>query len=269
MVQLISFAYGVPFERIAGPEWMVVRPGPWVPDQGGLSFDIAAKLPAGASRDQVPGMVQSLLEERFKLVLHRGSAEQPGFALVVDKSGLKATPSTAGEPDLNVPLCPPDVAGCTTRIVSRGGIPTSSAQYSDPDGGGSVSAMRNVRLGTVRQISGPKGSRIEALGTTFQGLADWFSPAFGSVVDMTGLQGRYDVILEIRSFGGELLELARAAGAKAQAEGTVPTQSEAEVELIQKVNREALLKAGLRLEPGKVPVETLVVDHVEKTPTEN
>ncbi len=31
----------------------------------------------------------------------------------------------------------------------------------------------------------------------------------------------------------------------------------------------ALQKLGLRLEPRKAPVETIVVDHVERTPTEN
>ena len=34
-------------------------------------FDIAAKLPAGATRDQVPAMLQSLLEDRFKMKFHQ------------------------------------------------------------------------------------------------------------------------------------------------------------------------------------------------------
>ena len=31
----------------------------------------------------------------------------------------------------------------------------------------------------------------------------------------------------------------------------------------------AIERAGLKLEPRKAPVETIVVDHLEKTPTEN
>src|SRR3954465_556861 len=52
-------------------------------------YDIAAKLPAGSNRDQLPEMLQALLEDRFKLKFHRDSKEFPVYALTVAKTGLK------------------------------------------------------------------------------------------------------------------------------------------------------------------------------------
>jgi uncharacterized protein (TIGR03435 family) len=52
-------------------------------------FDIIAKLPAGATLEQWPTMMQTLLVERFKLTFHKESRQKPGYALVVDKGGSK------------------------------------------------------------------------------------------------------------------------------------------------------------------------------------
>src|SRR4030081_3400752 len=53
---LIQSAYKLKNYQVVGPDWV-----------GSERFDIAAKLPAGADRDQVPAMLQSLLEDRFKM----------------------------------------------------------------------------------------------------------------------------------------------------------------------------------------------------------
>jgi len=73
-----------PFQ-LSGPGWLT--------DLGnGTRFDIQAKMPAGASKDQVPAMLQALLADRFKLAVHRESRELPVYALVAGKDGprLKA-----------------------------------------------------------------------------------------------------------------------------------------------------------------------------------
>ena len=62
--ELIGMAYKVKYYQIRGPDWL----GPT-----GQRFDIVAKMPAGATKDQVPEMLQALLAERFKLTLHRTS----------------------------------------------------------------------------------------------------------------------------------------------------------------------------------------------------
>src|SRR5690242_4650630 len=50
----IRGAYKVRDFQIVGPDWMATA-----------RFDVYAKLPPGASTDQIPEMFQSLLEERF------------------------------------------------------------------------------------------------------------------------------------------------------------------------------------------------------------
>src|SRR5207248_791060 len=75
--------YGMKPYQITGPDWMATT-----------RFDITAKIPAGASKDDVNKMLQSLLEDRFKLTSHKTTAEHPVLALVVGKGGSKLKPST-------------------------------------------------------------------------------------------------------------------------------------------------------------------------------
>src|SRR5438270_7214723 len=63
---LIQTAYKLKNYQVVAPDWVASE-----------RFDIAAKLPAGANRDQVPDMLQSLLEDRFKMKVHRDSKEFP------------------------------------------------------------------------------------------------------------------------------------------------------------------------------------------------
>ena len=56
----IRGAYRVRDFQIVGPDWMTKA-----------RFEINAKLPPGASTDQIPEMLQALLEERFKLEIRR------------------------------------------------------------------------------------------------------------------------------------------------------------------------------------------------------
>src|SRR5436190_18439079 len=56
----ISMGYAVKLNQISGPDWITTD-----------RFDISATLPDGGRPDQVPGMMQSLLEDRFELRTHR------------------------------------------------------------------------------------------------------------------------------------------------------------------------------------------------------
>jgi uncharacterized protein (TIGR03435 family) len=57
--EMIPIAYRVKLYQVAGPDFM-----------GNDHWDILAKIPEGASKDQVPEMLRALLEERFKLKVH-------------------------------------------------------------------------------------------------------------------------------------------------------------------------------------------------------
>ena len=75
---LLKTAYKVKDPQITGPDWL-----------GSERFDVTAKLPEGAKRDQVPVMLQALLADRFKLTMHKESKVVPAYAMLVAKGGPK------------------------------------------------------------------------------------------------------------------------------------------------------------------------------------
>src|SRR6266699_2745050 len=79
------------------------------PDQASLRSGHHQAIPAdGSKKDDAPKMLQTLLEERFKLTTHRASAEHPVLALVVGKGGpkLKASAEKPVAIDESAPLKP-------------------------------------------------------------------------------------------------------------------------------------------------------------------
>ena len=78
LIQLLTYAYGIGCcDRIKGPSWMASD-----------RFDIVAKAPDGTPKEQFPAMTQTLLRERFKLVLHLETRDLPVYDLVRGKGKL-------------------------------------------------------------------------------------------------------------------------------------------------------------------------------------
>ena len=258
---LIVLAYKVKPYQITGPDWLASQ-----------RFDIIAKLPDGASKDDVPMMLQALLEDRFKLTLHRESKEGPVLALVVGKGGPKMKESSeAPKPiDANAPLAPGE-----RQIDSPDGPMRMTVNSKNGS-----STMNMGAKGTVNTSMDPatRSMKIEASQVTMAGFADMLSSlsqATGGgqqVKDMTGLTGNYQVAI---SFSLEdLMNMARAQGVAVPnlpaGAGAAATPADAASDpggsstLFQ-----AVQSMGLKLESRKAMVEQLVIDHVEKTPTEN
>jgi uncharacterized protein (TIGR03435 family) len=79
LANCIRKAYGVrPFQIFGGPEWI-----------NSARFVINAKAASAVPKAQLMAMLQSLLEERFKLAAHREMKELAVYELTVAKSGLK------------------------------------------------------------------------------------------------------------------------------------------------------------------------------------
>ncbi|HEY3839037.1 MAG TPA: TIGR03435 family protein [Bryobacteraceae bacterium] len=82
---MISIAYQVKgFQVAGGPRWI-----------DGDRFEINAKAEGSADDPQLLAMLQTLLADRFQLVIHHEQKIAPAYALVVAKSGLKMKPSEA------------------------------------------------------------------------------------------------------------------------------------------------------------------------------
>lgn len=257
LITLIGYAYRFSPDRIKGPDWMA---------HGSARFDIAAKIPRDSSASQVPEMVQALLADRFKLVIHRGSTKQPIYALVIGKAGLKLKESSPAA-QATVAAAPADPDASTSGITFFGGVLT--ATIPNANGVGYTNTTSSPRMGNVRETGGPNRlQRWEASSITLEGLAellDRVTPLSSPIIDMTGLKGRYQMVLEV-SLNGSV-------GAPPAITGTDPAGMEnkrldMEEMLLKEIN-DGLHKLGLKLERRSGVVECLVVDRVEKMPSDN
>ncbi|HTX39788.1 MAG TPA: TIGR03435 family protein [Bryobacteraceae bacterium] len=78
--QIVGLAYAVQRVRVQG--------GPGWADSD--QFDIVAKANSpDATRDEIRSMLQTLLAERFKLIVHRETKQVPAYSLVLARSGSK------------------------------------------------------------------------------------------------------------------------------------------------------------------------------------
>ena len=68
-----------------------------VPEPDGAYYDVVAKAEGDGARkrSEFRQMLQTLLAERFRLIVHREMRERPVYALVVGKSGPKFRESTS------------------------------------------------------------------------------------------------------------------------------------------------------------------------------
>jgi uncharacterized protein (TIGR03435 family) len=204
MLDLIAAAYSVRATQVSGPAWLA--------DQG---FDIEAKAPDGTPKEELNAMLQSMLEERFGLKVHRGTQTRQGFALAVGRNGPKLKPA---EP-------PPTPAQAQQEAQARMAATGKLMQENRENG---------VPLVGFGRFSS-RSMTTAALASQLARLAE------APVVDETGLTGKYSVTIETWKNadvpGGAVFD--------------------------------AVEKLGLKLEPRKVTVETVMVDHVSRTPTAN
>jgi len=87
---LMMDAFPVAYYQLDAPSWFETQ-----------HYDLSAKIPEGATQEQVPAMLQALLTERFRMVLHRETRNEPAFALVVGKTGARLKRSD-GPGDLEI-----------------------------------------------------------------------------------------------------------------------------------------------------------------------
>jgi len=230
----IRAAYRLKLYQVIGPDWIASE-----------RFDVAAKIPAAATRDQVPEMLQTLLEDRFKLKTHNESKEFPVYALVAAKGGIKLKES------------PPDAAGETAEPARAPNVDVTAS--------GSARGV-TVNLGRGSYFSFAD-NKLEAKKLTMTAFADTLARFMDRpVVDMTGLQGNYDVTLNItqEDYTAMLIRSALSAGV------VLPPQALRALEMSSGDSlTSALQLVGLKLDARKAPLPVLVVDHVEKTPTAN
>jgi uncharacterized protein (TIGR03435 family) len=240
-------------------------------------FNIQATLPAGAGEKDVPQMLQGLLAERFKLVVHHESKEQSVYALVVAKGGPKLKPSEpdppaaqsatdpAGGPKPDAP--DPDAPKKGETVIGQG---TNQLRIQGDMRGGKGMTVSSGSTGPLHMTMVDGKMHIAAEKMTMAALADTAMSFVGRpVIDMTDLKGNYQVALDLSL--DDLKNVARAIGINAPgAAGASPAGSVLDASDPSGSSIFASIQQlGLKLEARKAPVSILVIDHFEKSPTEN
>lgn len=235
LLSLLMTAFGVRGDRISGPSWISSQ-----------HYEIQAILPAGATKEQLPEMFRALLVERFKLVARRVSKESDVYALVAGKGGLKMETAAASA----------DLAGSKEFRVK--------GTLGDPEG---ISGTVDGPAGPMRlTVSGDgKIQHFELARTTPKALADMLTTMLGRpVIDRTGLEGPYHAALDIAA--ADTVDGARIA--RNRADASAPPADAASEPTGASVFS-AIERLGLKLEPTKAPVESVIIDRIEKVPAEN
>jgi uncharacterized protein (TIGR03435 family) len=187
LMDLIGDAYRVQHRQISGPDWLTSQ-----------RFDISAIIPAAESNEQIPEMLGSLLQERFKLKTHGDTREEQVYRLVLANSG----------PNLQKAEEQTGISGRSTK--------------------------------TMEQVSAR---------TTLASFAEYLSERLDRpVVEQTGLTGVYSIHLEW------IPDTAEATG--------VDTGGPSIFTAVQE-------QLGLHLVAGKAAVRLVVVDSIERNPTDN
>ena len=236
---LIIKAYDIYPDQIQGPGWLTE-------DQ----YAVDAVVPSGATQDQFRQMLQNLLVKRFRMSFHWEERDFKVHRLVVATSGskLKGSAVTAGDEEEEDPVAAQvkrsnvelDSRGCpvlsTTRRSSMGhNNCTRFIGFSIPD---LIGWLQRMVANETGANFGPRGS-----------------PAH--IADATGLSGRFDFSLDYDAW---YHVMANAPGVPAALVGNRNPTS------IFKVIEAQL---GLKLEPATAKLKVMVIEQVERTPTEN
>jgi len=254
---LIASAYKLQTYQIAGPDWMTQQ-----------RFDIVATLPAGSTKEDAPAMLKQLLAERFKLTAHAETQDRPVLGLVVGKSGPKMKEAPPTEPiDESKPLEP--------GVMKMDGPDGPMRIKINADGSQTIN-MGVKGVITQRMDGATQSLKLEATSITMEGLAQMINRLMSAsgggtkqVVDLTGLKGYYSLSIDLSL--AEIMAMAQNAGIMAR---PAPSTDSTGVASASDPGGGSSIYAsvqalGLKLESRTAPVMKLVVDHVEKTPTEN
>jgi uncharacterized protein (TIGR03435 family) len=246
LAQIVARAYNIKTYQVIAPDWLNQE-----------RFDIDAKIPAGATKEQANVMLQNLLAERFHMVVQRGTKDFQGYDLVVAKGGHKLKESS-----------PEDAA--FDQSQPRPSTPPPPPPPPGPGGRMNPPTLARPGLMMMMRMS-PKGAvvHLSARAQTMQQLVDAIANHLNRpVIDATNLPGKYDFQLEFSgdapmAMGGMLPPPPPGAGINP------PGNAESPEDLAPALPTALQQQLGLRLESKKIPLPTITVEKADKVPTGN
>jgi uncharacterized protein (TIGR03435 family) len=231
MMSILTQAFvGLDRDQFSGPSWLFEPDNPETTER----YDIAAKVPPGTTKEQASIMMQNLLKARFGLAFHYEKRDFDVYALVVAKNGPKLKVASEG----SAPAPVDDIGGIKSLpTLDSDGFPQLPPGRAGFSGRGQDGRMRTTaRMQTATDIAKWAGFLLRN----------------NHIVDKTGLTGKYDFKIEYTNGG---LRATSPADGPSDPIDDFPTALERQV--------------GLRLEKSKAPLDVLVIDHINKIPTEN
>jgi len=234
LMGLIVKAYEVYSDQVQGPGWLTEDP-----------YAIDAIVPPGATLEQFRQMLRNLLVKRFKLAVQWEEKDFKVYRLLIASDGPKLQESAVVEPggDNEDPLMA-RVGAMKAPLDSRGCpvLPPTSRNAI-----GRNNCMTFVGFSIPDLVW-----RLEMLVGTETG-----AHSSAHIIDATGLTGRFDFKLDYDHGYHVMMNMP-----------SVPPN------IIRSSNTISIFKAveeqlGLRLEPVTSKLKVMVIQHVERTPTEN
>ena len=214
MGDLLFKAYPIMSFQLTPPDWAFQT-----------LFEIAAKLPEGATREQMPPMIRGMLENRFKLAAHFVKKDLQVYEMTVGKDGPKFK----------------EWADLTPWGEDRKRPPQPKAADFRP----ADDAPADWYFAGGRRAFRGKQSMNALAGR----LSNWLNQP---VIDATGLKGDFDIMLDF------VADQPPIPGREPDPPAVGPT-------LMKAVESQL----GLKLESKKTAIDVLMIDRLEKTPTDN
>ena len=210
---------------------------------GSETFDIQAEAPGNPTVEQKRLMLQSLLADHFKMVVHHETRESPIYALILangEKLGPQLRPHAAdtdcnASPNASRPANDDSSAAIALQDLQR--FPCGRVA------GGFLSPGDHIQV-----WSGGRNVSMDTIANGIGGMEYIDHP----VVNRTGLAGNFDFTVEWDS---------RTATEDFSAGPARGAQSEPVGDSLLEAMRDQL---GLKLDLEKGPVDFIVIDHVER-----
>jgi uncharacterized protein (TIGR03435 family) len=233
-------------------------------------FDISAKMPDGAPQDQLPLMLQSLLEDRFKLQWHRDTREADVYALVIAREDGRLGPKLA-KSDVD---CKPIVEQRQAAIKEalgrgRGGQQDQQAllEMLRPKPGEPL--MCNTNIAAAPTPGGSMAMTLTSAGMELSTLVSLLGNLSGRpVVDRTGLTGFFDFDFTFSPTQARALTTALPGAAGGLGTAGAPTGLGAPGPTIIDDTPTVFValeeQLGLELQSERGPAEIFVVDSIEQ-----
>lgn len=214
--------------------------------------NVQASIPAGVSRQRVPEMMKALLIQRFGLRTHVEPRPTDGYELVVGDGGLRIKQvEPANEIDK---VFPADPSVKSPRELSEEMLDGRRRLITIPFGNRIV-----TETSTYEQRFTARGTQqIDAARMTMAELRSVLVMSTARpVIDGTKLTGAYTFSIELP------VEAFASVGA------SIPTRDGTLREPTGVSATKAVEALGLKLEPRRFPMDTIVVDSIARAPSDN